>query len=183
VKALTYIGATVLLAATLTYPLAAQMPDNGILGYLDPKTGAFHPVSPASPADEINAATVSPTTGKFVFSFTITVASSIPSSQSIVCEAVTDVTEVSGVQSSIFDEEASTVASRSGSTATCTVTIPYSWLLATPASDTVTIRYVIGVGTTTSITSAATRSSNHNLPSIKVPANGATTTETIKATI
>jgi len=76
-------------------------------------------------------------------------------------------------------EAAATVATRSGSKAACTVTIPYSWSLTTAGADSVTL------GTTITAYSGTTllRESMVSLPTIKVPATGSTTNQTIGATI
>jgi hypothetical protein len=59
------------------------------------------------------------------------------------------------------------------------VTIPYSWPLKAASSDTITLSYAVEA----SGASLASRVSSQSLPSIKVPANGTTTTETIASTI
>jgi hypothetical protein len=153
---------------------------NGIRGYLDPHTGIFH----SMPHPDLQDADVPPPTtfgGKFVFNFTITVSSALPSTTKIFCEAsvlTEDVTSLIGI-----NEDASVAATRSGSTATCTVTIPYSWNLSSSSSDRVSLSYSIIAGVPSTTVPLATRTSGQSLPQIKVPANGATTTETIAATI
>jgi hypothetical protein len=72
-------------------------------------------------------------------------------------------------------ETSTAKATVSGSTAKCTVNIPYSWPLASPSTDTIGLSYGIGV--------TGTRITSKTLPRIKVPANGAITTEAISATI
>ena len=148
---------------------------HGIMGYLDPKTGAFKPLAQSGGNPDTTFTTF---TGEFVFKFTVTIKSSIPTSTPIDCEAQADVFDESGVS---HDETAEVVASRSGSTATCTVTIPYSWALSTASSDGVSLSYNVDAagGTTGEID----RESDNSLVSIKVPANGATTTETVAVTI
>jgi hypothetical protein len=81
----------------------------------------------------------------------------------------------------LFDatESGSVKATISGSTAKCTVTIPYSWPLKSASSDMISMSYAVEA----SGTSLATRTSSQSLPSIKVPPNGTTTTETIASTI
>lgn len=191
-------AATIVFAAAtmfLTRPMMAQTAANshspastGILGYLDTKTGAFRPATQGPVEDSTtSAAAITPSTGKFVFNFTITVSSSsIPSSQPIACEASasTSETNTTTYQSSIFEEEATAVATRSGSTATCSVTIPYSWGLATATSDTVQLSFIISTTATSSTSSAvASRLSSQTIGNIKVPSSGATTTEAVKVTI
>jgi len=153
-------------------------PQHGILGYLDPVTGTFKPlVQNPAPSEEAEMEAPGPTTGKFVFSFTITISSTNLSGDTISCQAEASAFDVTRS----LDESASVKATVSGSTATCTVTIPYSWTLTTPTTDMVSLSYTIYA---TSSTGQPTRTSSQTpLATIKVPTSGATTTETIKATI
>jgi hypothetical protein len=152
----------------------------GILGYLDPRTGAFRPVA-QNPAENEVTEPITPTTGKFVFHFTITIASTNLGSDTIVCAADAAVFESANLFS--VTESATVKATVTGSTATCTVTIPYSWPLKTASTDTVSLNFeVLAVGGT-STGGQPTRNSSQSLPTIKVPANGATTTETLASTI
>jgi len=117
-------------------------------------------------------------TGEIVFKLTVTIKSSISTSTAIYCLGDADVSDTSGVY---HDEEAVVVAARSGSSATCTVTVPYSWALSDASSDAVSLEYSVIAGNAT--TEQFDRASDHGLVSIKVPANGATTTETEAVTI
>lgn len=153
---------------------------NGIRGYLDPHTGIFH----SMPHLAQDAADVPPPAafgGKFVFNFTITVASSLASTAKIICQAAATTDDVASTN--LILETAAVTATRSGSTATCTVTIPYSWNLSSASSDRVSLTYQIIAGVPTSATPLATRTSEQSVATISVPANGATTTEAIAATI
>jgi hypothetical protein len=158
----------------------AAKPTTGILGYLDPKTGAFRPVI-QNPAEDEEVEPALATTGKFVFNFTISIKSTTLGSDTIACTASAITSEFSA--NFTATEEASVKATVTGSTAKCTVTIPYSWNLKTPSADNVTLSY--SVEALAASTSAATlnRLSSQNLPTIKVPATGATTTTAIASTI
>ena len=156
---------------------------HGIRGYLDPQTGAFHAL--AQPAADAEPPTVTTFTGKFVFKFTITVDATIAATAKIACSASAAVDDnLTGGAPSFISEAAVALATRSGSTATCTVNIPYSWNLTTASTDTVTLGYSIIAPIEVAVVTGAlpSRTSSANLASIKVPANGATTTETITAT-
>jgi hypothetical protein len=153
--------------------------ERGIPGYLDPKTGTFKLLPRASAESEQPAAVIAPTTGKLVYNFTINVASLLPSSAVINCSGSATIIDVSAGLVSI-EEEASTVATRSGSKATCTVTIPYSWPLANASADTVQLGFTITAGLTTL---GATRVSTQTIATIKVPASGSTTTHDLTPTI
>jgi hypothetical protein len=153
---------------------------NGIRGYLDPRTGIFH----SMPHPDLQEADVPPPAtfgGKFVFNFTITVSSTLASTAKILCEASASTEDAATLN--FIVETASVTATRSGSTATCTVTIPYSWNLSSATTDKVSLSYEIVAGVPTATVPLATRTSAQPLKTISVPANGATTTETIAATI
>jgi hypothetical protein len=155
----------------------------GVLGYLDPRTGSFHTL----PVPDSDAAEVQPPTtfgGSFVVSFTISVKSAIASTAKIACSvsAITIDNIASGAPN-IIEEEAAVLATRSGTSATCTVTIPYSWNLATATSDKVTLTYVLSApAEATATTAFPQRLSTQTIATIAVPANGKTTDETVTAT-
>ena len=167
----------------LAQPGWSQKPNGaagrGIPGYLDPQTGEFRPLAQReAQSDDIESTT--PTTGKFVVSFTITISSSIPTSDTISCGVTATLFETSTFHT--VEELASVAASRTGSTATCTVTLPYSWVLSNPSTDTVSLSYSIIVPATT--VSLPSRTSIQTINgSLKVPASGSTTNETVTATI
>ncbi|MGP0018989.1 MAG: hypothetical protein ACLPHP_10505 [Candidatus Sulfotelmatobacter sp.] len=126
-------------------------------------------------------ATVTPTTGKFEFTFTITLSSTIATTTQIGCFVQLEVTGDT-VTAGIVDT-AGNAATRSGSTATCTVDVPYSWKLGTPKIDKVTLLYTIEAPVLGGAYAVPYRSVHGNLGTIAVPGDGATTTETIDATI
>lgn len=151
-----------------------------------------HLISRTTPAGPILQATVSPgavaaTKGKIITQFTITVSSAIPAATPIHCAVFASVIEQNSVTFQISNdiEDSATVnATRNGGTATCTVTIPYSWFLLSPDSDQVQLSYDIEAST--SATKGGTlvnRNSSQVFDIISVPANGVTTTETVQATI
>jgi hypothetical protein len=147
----------------------------GILGYLDPKTGIFRSLTREVRSAADPAAT--PTTGTFVFNVTITVSSTAPKGP-IECEVFGGVDDAAGD----FTNEVTTVATVSGTTAKCTVSIPYEWDLDTPSTDKVALDLTVFTD------SSSTKGSYEESMSVpvytgKVPANGATTTETITTTI
>jgi hypothetical protein len=81
------------------------------------------------------------------------------------------------------NEEASVIATRGTGTATCTVTIPYSWVLSTPSSDMLSITYSISAPVEATATTAyPQRLSTQTIENITVPANGTTTSLTITPT-
>jgi hypothetical protein len=161
---------------------------HGIPGYLDPRTGAFHSVP--QPDVQLDPAVEPPAVttvgGKFVFNFTITVSSTIASTNKIACQASASVNETSASGFNTISESAAVAVTRgTGATITCSVTIPYSWKLASAATDMVVLNFSlispVEVGVVTG--QFPSRTSIQSLPSVKVPANGAITTETVTATI
>jgi len=169
---------------------------HGVPGYLDPQTGAFTPMPQRSVENEEELAATTPTTGKFVITFTITISSSIPTSTLIGCQAsaaVFDINPKTGVISNTVSESGEAVASRSGGKATCKVTIPYSWVLLNASTDTVSLGYSVAVyesvtvpanGTSPAVTTVFNpRISSQTIGVISVPATGSTTDESVNATI
>jgi hypothetical protein len=168
------------LGLTMNLWSQSNLPVKGIRGYLDPRTGLFHSL-PQAALPDAEVPPPAPFGGKFVFNFTITVDSAIASTAKIICEATASTEDVASLN--LILETASVTATRSGSTATCTVTIPYSWNLSSATTDKVSLTYQIFAGPSSTTNPLATRVSEQNLKTISVPANGATTTETITATI
>lgn len=154
----------------------------GILGHLDSRFGSFKPAQKDFPDIESLAA-LSATTGKFVTNFTINVASALPSNAVVTCTVSAAVVELTtGVPAF---ETATVQAVRKGSSASCSVVIPYSFNLATPASDSVNLSYVISAGSlpTKTTVPVLSRVSEQPIGSVKVPSNGATITNNVKSTI
>lgn len=131
-------------------------------------------------AGSMSAATT-PTTGTYTIHFTITIASDIPTADAISCNSELEVTG-DGVGTIV--ESAGALATRSGSTATCTVTIPYSWTLETPATDKLLVSYfLLTPANGKTVNPAPVRTSHLDSPATTgVPANGSTTTVTVSAT-
>lgn len=146
---------------------------------------------PVSAQDADLQPPVAPSTGKFVFTFTITVASTLPKNGVISCRGSASVFESSSGQS--IQQDAHGIATLSTGKATCVATMPYSWNLATPTSDTVNLSYAVEMDdgfqvTATNGTAILVVPNNidkvsQNLKGIAVPLNGSTTNEAISATI
>lgn len=167
----------------ISAPLMAQdaSATHGILGYLDPRTGAFH-LLPALQDTEPPATTT--VTGKIVANFTITVDSTFASTTKIGCSIIATVSDVS--TGNLIEETAGNdVARGTGSTVKCTATIPYSWTLGSASSDKITLQYIVQAPVAVSTAAGANpnRYSSQSLGSISVPTTGTTTTETIAVTI
>ena len=168
--------------AAFTLPLWSQNAKQtsvGIPGYLDARTGAFQPMPQALP--EIDPATISPVTGKIVVNLTITISSSIPTTDVISCGVTATVLDVASQLS--FIDSALVAATRKGTTATCTVDVPYSWALTSASSDMVQIEYEILTPATATGAPLPSRTAEHGLANIHVPSSGATTTYNPATTI
>lgn len=119
-------------------------------------------------------------TGKFNFTVTIHVNPGIPTTSKIFCSASAVTTDASN----FFFDDGAAVATRSGSTATCTLTLFYGWFLAAAATD----KVAMGVVVTSSIGALGTPpyetlESTSSLAPIAVPASGATTAVNVTTSI
>lgn len=156
----------------------------------EPDTATTRKRTVVDEAAAITAATVTPTTGTFVAKFTIKLATAVPSGSEVLCalntSVVEDNTTTYTVNNEIYDTKTAK-ATVSGSTATCSISLPYSWYLSTPSSDTASLTYYLYIINSTATNQAGeTRTSSQFVPgagAIKIPANGSTTTYTISATI
>jgi hypothetical protein len=123
-------------------------------------------------------------TGTLVYNFTITVDANISSSAKIQCTATAEFIDGTVPSENFISESATVIATRSGSTATCSPTIPYSWTLSTESSDTVELSYIIAAPSeaSTSAQQPSRISEQTGFAYISVPATGTTTTETLTPT-
>ncbi len=141
-------------------------------------------------ADENANATPAATNGTLVARFTVKLVTPVPSGHQVQCGLTASVDDENKstytIDNHIYDT-ASTKASVSGSTATCTVTIPYSWYLSNLSTDTVQLTYSLYILNASATNgSGEARTSSQFVPgagAIKVPANNATTTFNIAATL
>jgi hypothetical protein len=161
--------ATALLLSAISTTLAnAATSDTklGVPGFMNLSTGKFTPKPTASPA----AAPIG-VSGTIVLKITAVVESSIGASVPIVCNASIYTSDASSFSNEVDVQQFA--ATRSGSTATCNISMPYLWTVSS-TSDTVFISYSIGSqpDTQTNIISHQFT----NLLSITLPKSGATTT-------
>ena len=145
---------------------------SSLIGFLDPQTGAFRPLVAAAADSPDALASGTEVTGTLKITGTITVVStSITATTPVTCSATAVI--VTDPNGPITDEATST-ATRSGSTATCTVTIPYEWLLLSSATD------MVSLGVTVTALPSEPRVSTRQLGTFKVPANASTTSFSFK---
>ena len=148
----------------------------GILGYLDPHTGAFRPV-PSGAEESPDALTTF--TGTITVTLTITLKTT--GLANITCSEEVSVLDAAATSPRFYAESNSVAGTGTGTTRTCNLSIPYSWGLATQPSDMMTTSYSV-VGTKG--TGLPTRSSTLSpLDTRSVPANGTTTNLTAAVTL
>ena len=158
-----YIGAMILAAGLAIAARPARAQSYLVQGALNLHTGLFQPrIRNTQPE------ATSTYSGTFDVTISITLVTSIPTTQPIGCSA-----EISGTDATYaqHDEQANVVATRSGSTATCTLAVPYSWSLGT------TPTYTFGYTVTTAASSGtpSRTSSVYSETGATVPAKGTTT--------
>jgi hypothetical protein len=171
------------LSAQLSWGQEARPAGSRALGYLD-SNGLFHPVGQMEVFDSSSAAAANPQTGTIVVNFNVTIKSVIPTTSPVSCDVSATVTEISGAGVNLTTESAFVAATRTGNTAKCTVTIPYSWVLLNPSAATISIGYGVSASKTPPpATGLQSRASGGTVANIPVPANGATTTQTVNAVL
>jgi hypothetical protein len=123
-------GSAQALAQTANRPSARR-----VFGFQDSKTGTFHPLGNSADITDAAAATTT-YTGTVEATGTITLKTARPSGDKIVCTVTADASSENETAGTVFDydESASSIATVSGSTATCKVNIPFSWVLFTPST-------------------------------------------------
>lgn len=167
-----------LFIAPVVFGQAANSPAKaGILGYLDPTTGAFRRL-PQVADDDTVPPPLTTYGGTITVTLTITVKSTALTTFS--CTAEVSVEDEITTTPRGYEESGNSAATGSGSTRTCVVTIPYSWSLGTQSSDSMVISYV-AFGSNT--TGGQRVSGLSPLETVKVPANGATTALTAAVTL
>src|ERR1700692_977768 len=149
----------------------------GILGYLDPHTGAFLPVPQPDASVDINAATTF--TGTVTVTLTITLKTTALTN--ISCTGSLSV--VDGTMTPrVFAESDTVAATGTGTTRTCAISIHYSWGLNNQATDNMSTNYSV-FGSTGQTGLPQRIRTLSPLDTRKVPANGATTALTAAVTL
>lgn len=150
----------------------------GILGYLDPRTGAFRPV-PSGAEEGPDAYALTTFTGTITVTLTITLKTA--GLTNITCSEEVSVLDSAASSPRIFAESDTVAGTGTGATRTCKLSIPYAWALATQSSDNMSTSYsVLGI---TSTGLPQRTSSLSPLDTRKVPANGTTTALTAAVTL
>jgi hypothetical protein len=109
---------------------ANRAPAKKIFGFQDSKTGAFHPLgNSAEIADP--AATTTTFTGTIEVTIVITLKTALATGGQVACTLEADATSSGSSGEVGYVESATHLATVAGSTATCKVNVPFSWLLFT----------------------------------------------------
>lgn len=162
-------------------------PHRKVFGYQDVKTGVFHPMNKIEPD-----VTTAPTTGTIELTITVTLKTTVPTGGSVYCSTELDATSQDDATFSIVDyiETSFSVAKVTGTTATCTVTTPYSWIIpkaSATQTNALTGVYTVGIlppATTTSVIEEEDyRTSTGPFGGTTIPATGAITKYTLSATL
>jgi hypothetical protein len=161
-------------------------PTPKVLGYQDARSGQFIPLVHAIPD-----ASTAPSTGTIKLTINITIKSSFPATRTILCGTTitaTSMSELTYTESAAYTEMAYSNATGTGSTATCTVSVPYSWII--PASSStdktsITGGYSVQVysGASSSVPNTLRYTIGDFLNLTSPPSIGATTAATINVTI
>jgi hypothetical protein len=161
-------------------------------GQLSGKAHTTHHTQSSSTANGEVAAAASTFAGTYTYRITINVHSAIPKNAVISCSGSLDVFDDSALTS--FEESGTAVATLvSGTQYLCIVKLPYSWQLASGATDMVDLGFTAGLdygfqvtatnGASTFVEPVAARETAHGIPAIPVPLNGATVTNSITITM
>jgi hypothetical protein len=134
VIALVTLGGSVLAVAQTANRTSAIK----VYGYQDSR-GTFHPLANLVEPDA--TATTTTFAGTIETTVTITLKTALPKGGTIACRVEADGVSSSETGALGYDESATALATVSGSTATCKVNIPFSWLM-----------FAAATGTTNSIT-------------------------------
>jgi hypothetical protein len=189
------LGVTLAESAPATAQAAATETHEKTLGYQDAQTGVFHPIAHVVPD-----ATITPTTGKYEINFTVTVDSTLPKGATINCQV--DLSEISeivtgttgGVVSYKEVGTTSVAAPSTGGKVTCSVVIPYSWLIPAATTTTKVMNEVSASYTVTAYAPASTTISESTITGIRsssstvpipatLPTTGANTTAAVNVTL
>ena len=181
----TLAGLALSMATVGTVSSSAQSTEyhRKVFGYQD-QNGVFHAINHPEPD-----ATVTPTTGTIELTLTITLKTPLPKGGVVICGADISATStnLSTAMTAVYEEQANSLATVSGSTATCTVNVPYEWAIAaasTTVEDGLTGSYTIEMATATGTLPGLVRLTDSNfLSATKIPATGTVSKFTVAATL
>jgi hypothetical protein len=106
-------------------------------GFQDSRTGVFHPLGHSEDLQAEVAAVTTTYSGTIEVTVTATLKTALPKGDAVACNVdaiATSVNETNPLLDVTYDDSATAIATVAGSTATCKVSIPFSWLLLTPSA-------------------------------------------------
>jgi hypothetical protein len=156
----------------------AAGPQAGMLpGYFNPKSGTFTTQSTRPSEAEMQTLAAQVYHGVMSLKITITIKSPIPTSWPINCTQSDSVFDPSGLY---YSSSKTVIATRSGSTATCTVNVNYAWNLTSGAVQ-VSADYVVGTyGDSTSLVQVQAIGS---MPDVTIPADNGSSIRSVAVTL
>jgi hypothetical protein len=170
----------VLVAPAVWGQAASSSAKPGILGYLDPQTGAFRAV-PSVAEDSVDAAALATFGGTINVTLTITLKTTVITTVNCTAEVTVQDAITTGVPR--FIAETDTVAATgTGTTRKCVLSIPYSWSLATQSTDNMSTTYTVS-GSAASNALPQRTSTLSPLDTRKVPISGTITALAANVTI
>ncbi|WP_374673469.1 hypothetical protein [Ideonella sp.] len=153
-------------------PQKAQIP-----GYLDARTGQFVAKPQVAAQTDLDPLAVGTYGGTLSLRINITLKSSVPADWPIHCTQSATVLDMTGT--TVVNQK-TVKATRSGSTATCTVNINYAWLINNTNAQVHTTYSVLTLGDSSVLENIDVYGT---LAPIAVPANGQTTSRTVAVTL
>ncbi len=170
----------VLIVPVIGAQAAASSANSGILGYLDPHTGAFRPFT--QPVEDSVDAAALPVFGGTV-TLTLTITLKTAGITNVTCSANISTTDALTTSPRSLGEQTTVAATGTGTTRTCKLVINYAWGLATQSSDSMSTSYLVFGGPATAGALPQRNSSLNPLDTRKVPANGTMTTLAANVTL
>jgi hypothetical protein len=135
----------------------------------------------AQPAEENPNATSTPTTGTVTITLTVTVATA--GVKAMYCSGIVTANDGSPTSPSFtsFDVSTTVAGPVTGATRTCTISVPYSFPLATASTDRLSISYTVSA--TTGASPLGRNFTQSPLATLPMPANGTKTSKSASVTI
>jgi hypothetical protein len=170
------------MCCALTAPIAWSQATNntaspGILGYVDPQTGAFRPVHQTVQSN-IEASAVPIFTGTIELTITITVKTA-----GLTYISCTVTTSVFDSLTGTHNESSTVLATGTGTTRTCKPKIPYAWSLLEGTSDFMNTNFSVFAGAGQTGLPQRTAGDNFFDENRNVPPNGTITSLTTAVTL
>jgi hypothetical protein len=156
----------------------AASPQKGVPGFLDPKTGVFTAQATVPGAQGVNPDANAIYNGTLSVKINITLKSGFPVDSQLTCTQTASVFDAAGT----YTASKTVRATRTGSTATCTVPIYYSWLLSS-GDVTVAQNYFVSIVTSSDTGTLYQADAATLSATVALPPNGGTAAKTVAVTL